>query len=644
MMMNAESENVSVETSIEKSEGSKLVLRFFEFAYITIVVEMLLLFVMSMKIADFATFVFAAASLVSYPVIYLAPAILATVLVASILHLIKRIPQKLKSVVIATVMIAATVGIQLFLFADHKLLKMFGFHFNGFVWNLITTPGGLKSMEAGNDIYFYLILLVMAFIGFDLIVLWVSKKSLNIKCLSMKGEITAVIVCFLLIVFSGFCEKMLFGYAYYKGTPSIFNASKRIPFYIPATYSRLAMKLGIKPGRKDKLTVAPKQSSMNYPLQKIEFKKPEKPLNIVWLVSESWRADTLTPEIMPATTAFAKKAWFFKNHYSSGNGTRMGMFGMFYGLYGSYWFSALSEGKSPILMRVLKKEGYQFEMYTSANFHYPEMEKTIFLNIPRDRLLGDEGHDGWVDDRTNITSMLNFITNRDRKRPFMAFMFFLSPHAPYTFPDECVIRKNYLPHVNYATIDAAKDIQLIKNRYINAVRHLDTQLKRVFDYLEKEDLMKNTIVIVTGDHGEEFMEAGHWGHNSGFHQGEIKPPLVIYVPGKGAKTYDGISSHLDIPATIAPLIGIKNNPSDYSFGHDLFSGKRRKYTVVADWDDLCYVDDKYKYTIPSKYTLLAKNLLVSKDDAPIKDKSAFFETRRKSLGQLMSEVNRFYKH
>ncbi|HZJ71964.1 MAG TPA: hypothetical protein VFF36_13615, partial [Planctomycetota bacterium] len=49
--------------------------------------------------------------------------------------------------------------------------------------------------------------------------------------------------------------------------------------------------------------------------------------NVLWLVAESLRADALDPEIMPATSAFAERATRFDRHYSSGNGTRMGLFG-----------------------------------------------------------------------------------------------------------------------------------------------------------------------------------------------------------------------------------------------------------------------------------------------------------------------------
>jgi hypothetical protein len=49
----------------------------------------------------------------------------------------------------------------------------------------------------------------------------------------------------------------------------------------------------------------------------------------------------------------------------------------------------------------------------------------------------------------------------------MTFMFFESPHARYYFPEESILRKNYLQEFNYATMDLEKDIQLIKNRYID---------------------------------------------------------------------------------------------------------------------------------------------------------------------------------
>jgi len=641
----------AVECSLREDESAtkvvagewRPVIWFLAMAYVVALVETTVFFGVRMQVPDTMALSFVLAVLLTYPLIYIVPAgmLLAMAVAVSkyVLPTSRRWRWKLWiPVMVAMVAMAFT---QIFIFADYKIFAMFGFHFNGFVWNLITTPGGLRSMEAGNDLYAYLAGLVMLALAFNAGLWWLAKTvSLRTDWRTWRmAKVFGIALISLFIL--GFYEHMLFGYAFYKAIPSVVYDSRKVPFYIPVTYKNLAERLGLRPGKRERVVLDAKNASMKYPSAPIKFHKPEKPFNIVWLVAESWRADTLTSDIMPATSAFAETAWRFENHYSAGNGTRMGIFGLFYGLYGNYWFPALSERKSPILMRVLKAEGYQFDLYTSANFHFPRMDKTAFLDVPREHLHSVEGHDGWVDDRANITSMLDFIAHRGKDRPFMAFMFFLSPHAPYTFPEECVIRKDYLPHINYATVDVEKEIGRIKNRYINAVHHLDTQMERVFEFLKKEDLLKNTIVIITGDHGEEFLEAGHWGHNSGFHQGEVKPPMIIYVPGKGHGIYTGISSHLDIPATLAPLIGIENPPSDYSFGIDLFSSRRREYTVVSNWEDLCYVDDKYKYTIPAKYSVMADNKLTTVDDKAVGDKNVFFSSRRERLSGLLMEANRF---
>src|SRR4030095_12363055 len=99
--------------------------------------------------------------------------------------------------------------------------------------------------------------------------------------------------------------------------------------------------------------------------------------------------------------------------------------------------------------------------------------------------------------------------------------------------------------MNYATMDLERDMGLIKNRYINSCRHLDTQIERILKYLDEKGLMSSTIVLITGDHGEEFMEHGRWGHNSTFSEEQIRVPFVLWVPGRQPEEVNRMSSHLD---------------------------------------------------------------------------------------------------
>ena len=267
----------------------------------------------------------------------------------------------------------------------------------------------------------------------------------------------------------------------------------------------------------------------------------------------------------------------------------------------------------------MQQQGYQLEMFTSAKFSYPEFDKTIFSKIPADKLHASAGTGGFKNDRDNITNLLKFMKDRDVSKPFMTFMFFESPHAPYTFPADLVVKKDYLPHTNYATIDVKKNIELIYNRYLNSVHHLDTQHKRIFDFLEQEKLMDDTIVIITGDHGEEFMEAGRWGHNSEFHQDQIRVPMILHIPGKKSQQYKEMSSHLDIPALLGPYLGIENPSADYSLGHNLLADEKRDFTVVSSWNNIGFIGKKGKVEISLSNAFALGNRVTSVDDKAVSE-------------------------
>ena len=349
----------------------------------------------------------------------------------------------------------------------------------------------------------------------------------------------------------------------------------------------------------------------------------------------------LSEEIMPQTSKFAQKAQYFTNHFSGGNGTRKALFSMFYGLYGNYWSKFLNEQRSPVIMDLLQQDGYQIDLYTSARFTYPEFDKTLFSHIPAEHLHEHASDQGWKSDRINVSRMLDFIDSRDKSRPFMTFLFFESPHARYYFPPECEIRKDYLKEFNYATADIEQNIGLIFNRYVNSCNHLDTQFARVIDSLDSKGLLENTIVIITGDHGEEFMEHGRWGHNSAFVKEQIKTPLIIWVPGMKPAEYTKMTSHLDIPATIMDILGMENPAEDYSLGINLFSHKERQYTVISDWDSLVYVDSDCKIILPLKASAMLDNEITTSDDKTVPDPSAVYSHEVGNIVQVLRESTEF---
>ena len=114
----------------------------------------------------------------------------------------------------------------------------------------------------------------------------------------------------------------------------------------------------------------------------------------------------------------------------------------------------------------------------------------------------------------------------DSGKPFFSFMFFESTHHPYSFPKEAEYTKDYINPFNAAKV-TAKDGPRIFNRAANCARHLDMCLDQVYQTLEKKDLLKNTIVVIAGDHGEEYFEKGYLGHSSSFVNEQTKTTLIL---------------------------------------------------------------------------------------------------------------------
>ncbi len=122
------------------------------------------------------------------------------------------------------------------------------------------------------------------------------------------------------------------------------------------------------------------------------------------------------------------------------------------------------------------------------------------------------------------------IDGRDTAKPFFTFFFFESPHARYHFPPEDVIRRPYVEELDRVTTDTERNIDLIKSRHVNSCHHLVSRFARVLSHVERRGLLDSTIVVIAGDHDEEFLEHGRRGHNSASSRERLRVPLILSIP------------------------------------------------------------------------------------------------------------------
>lgn len=577
----------------------------------------------------------------TYAGIYLLPGIILSKL--SYYRGVKKIAFKF---IIAFSIIYASL-LNFIIFCDSRLFSLYGFHINGFVINLITTPGGIDSLDQSSSAtlsmaaYFLGILIFCALLGFFSTKIFKGTQSFFI--FTRKYYFYKVLI--ILLIFLSLSERVIYGFSKLDLNQGVLESASSIPLYQPLTFRSLATKVGLqfKKENRVKLHIADSKSSLNYPLNKLVSQPPKKALNIIILVAESLRFDMLDPEIMPKTFSFAKKAQYFTQHYSGGNGTREGLCSLFYGVYGSYWDSFLAHKVSPILMDELIRQNYYIQAYTSASFTYPEFDQTIFKKIPPDNLHRVKSGEAWERDVANVTHLIENIEKGPKNGNFFSFMFFEATHARYSFPAKNIIRPQYARDINYATLskdELKKDIRSLKNRYINASNFIDSQFGRIISYLENKNLLNDTILLITGDHGEEFMENGNWGHNINFSEEQVRVPFVFWLPGKSSEKHDYISSHLDFVPTIMPLLGIENPINDYSLGSSLFD-ESRSYVVVSSYSSLGIINQKYKYYIPIKNRINLFSTLTNKNDSKIRSSKLFLNSYKNDILEVTKNIRRF---
>lgn len=579
-------------------------------------------------------------SLFFYPFIQLIPSEILTAL--SVFFTCKMEKHRLLITGICTVL--PVYLMHLFLLMDAGLYFRYGYHVNPHVINIFTTPGGFEGMGLRpNEIAMLACgMAVLALLHTALFIAFAKVGKLHfLQIKSWKFPVAVIVFQALAYLISYFT----YTYCHYTMNPAPLMAAESIPYYLKGTSGSLYKALGVKKPAREAITIKLSKEAVleAYPANPIRRRAERQKYNVVWLTCESWAARLFSPEIMPQTAAFAEKGIFFRNHYSGGNVTRQGVFSMFYGLPGNYWHAFLATRRGPLFIDWLQEDNYRIKCITSSKFTYPEFDQTVFATVPQENLHSDSNGLSYERDQRNVKLLLNSIEEGAKSgEPFFSFMFFESTHHPYSFPAEATVYPDYIEPFNAVNATPA-NAQAIFKRAANTARHLDMQLGKVFQLLEEKNLLKNTIVVVAGDHGEEYFEKGRLGHSSTFNNEQTRTTLILYYPGITPGTYEKMSSHLDIVPMIAGFFGVENDPEDYSCGINLLSpdAPERRYALIANWDELFFAGTKYKSNIPLNAEDFASQTITDSDDRELPDSAPFYAEYGKDLIKVQKDLTRF---
>jgi arylsulfatase A-like enzyme len=205
--------------------------------------------------------------------------------------------------------------------------------------------------------------------------------------------------------------------------------------------------------------------------------------------------------------------------------------------------------------------------------------------LPEWRNLPSLADPAWLAERT-VRQL-----DRATKRPFAGLVFFGTAHFPFVPPYPYFLRDardyhgRYLYHVpptDVTTETTAEDVAQIRHRYDGALRATDTAIQQLIDYLARADLLENTLVVVTSDHGEELLETpGLFGHGDtiGVGRSQSVPILLLGPRVPAGHTHDAQVRLYDLPATILPLLKQPWDTNVFGDGLSLFAKGPRPICV-----------------------------------------------------------------
>jgi Sulfatase len=281
---------------------------------------------------------------------------------------------------------------------------------------------------------------------------------------------------------------------------------------------------------------------------------------------ESLRADMLRPDVAPAMVALAGESLTSPHHFTTGTNTGTGVFGILNGLLSPYYPLARRDHVQPAPLRVLKRLGYRLSVYFANNFRtYDGLYDLFFAG------LADFAYDGleepvYAADAKMVDAYITSLA-APQADPRFDYVVLDSTHYDYSYPSDF---EKFTPAMTLdlgfkdgiATGDSVdRELEargpFVKNRYENSVLYADSLVKKIVDALRASNRLERTIVVVTGDHGEEFWEHGVFGHGF-FHLSneQCEVPLVMRIPGGPTTTRYRYTSHADIFPTIFDAMGL----------------------------------------------------------------------------------------
>jgi phosphoglycerol transferase MdoB-like AlkP superfamily enzyme len=306
-------------------------------------------------------------------------------------------------------------------------------------------------------------------------------------------------------------------------------------------------------------------------------------------------------EVTPNLNRLREHSLYFSRHYANFPLSINAFYNAFCGAYalpdGAWVSLALPDFKVECLSEILKKQQYRTLALHAGYLGYAK-QKRFMQNRGFDLMIDaekikkppyDKGMGPWgaADERSMIKPLTEF-AQADKEKPFMAVLFAFAPHHPYNMPDD-------FP----ALFESDEGLRRGERKFLNSLHFADFAFGEILSALEKSGVLKDSILIAFGDHGEAFYEhRGNYNHPFFIYEENIHVPLFIYADGVRPQNIDRVTSHVDILPTVLDYLGMEQSLTQLHAGRSMLKGGAQTLAhIQAFWNEEYsgIVDHRYKF-------------------------------------------------
>lgn len=254
--------------------------------------------------------------------------------------------------------------------------------------------------------------------------------------------------------------------------------------------------------------------------------RPIPPVNLLLITLDTTRADRLgcygyKQALTPELDALAKRGVIFERAYAPAPMTSPSHTSIMTGLWPpehGVYTNALTvlDPNIPTLAELLSARGYVTAAFPAASmlgakFGLNRGFQHYFDDLS-DPKAGADKMQRSRDGRYIADLSIRWLKEQQQQadeRPFFCWLHFYDPHDPYNFhPQEF-------------------DAKFLDRPYDAELAYVDRQIGRIVDELERLGELKNTVIVVVGDHGESLGEHGEDTHGYLLHESTLRVPMII---------------------------------------------------------------------------------------------------------------------